>query len=291
MKKIFLTVSLLLFLFSSSHAQQTVKFYYPLNDGDIFQYHFDFGSTFVGTHTRTVIGDTLMPNGKTYKKLESDFIGFFSPQEIRVANGDSVFRYYGPNERLLFPLNLDVGLTWPIDQFAFQEIRAIRDTILWDNSFQYAEVATFSSIDSTLIWTIDFLFADTLGVIYDPVEGGQEQLTGAIINGKQYGTITSVKSKELSQQEFIATNYPNPFNHSTRISYALNSPARVKIHILNILGKEVQSFDRGMQQAGSYTNLWQGDNHEGAIVSSGLYFYLIKSKKQVLYKGSMTFVK
>jgi len=291
MRKLTWTLGFLFCFLDSGHAQQATQFYYPLNDGDIFQYHFDFGSTFVGTHTRTVTGDTLMPNGKTYKKLESDFVGFFSPQYMRVAQGDSVFLFWSPTEILLFPLDLHVGLTWPIDDFAFHEITAIRDTSLLGGFFQYAAVSTSSRQDSTLLWSPDFLFADTLGVIYDPAEGGQERLTGAIINGKQYGLITSVKSEERSQQALNTTNYPNPFNHSTRISYALNSANHVRIQIFNILGKEVQSYDVGVQQPGTHTKVWNGDNQGGVPVSSGLYYYLIRSENQILYAGSMAFVK
>ncbi len=296
MKKVVWTLGLLFLLPHSSLAQETTQFYYPLNDGDVFQYHFDFGSFFVGTETRKVAGDTLMPNGKTYRKIESDIVFYDGTVRngtihMRVSDEDSVFLYLNPIEILLFPLNLNVGLTWPIDDYAFHEITAISDTTLLGGRFPYVEVATISSQDSTLLWSPDFLLADTLGVIYDPGEGGGSQLTGAVINGKQYGLITAVKARERSQQALTALNYPNPFNHSTRISYTLNSPKRVRIQIFNILGKEVQSYDVGVQQAGTHTRVWDGDDHRGISVSSGLYYYLIKSESQTLYKGSMTFLK
>jgi hypothetical protein len=198
MKMMFFSASLLLFILHSSQAQPT-KFHYALNDGDIFQYWVDFGGP-PGTRTVKIVGDTLMPNGKSYKIMKSDFRGLSSTGFIRVADQDSVLGLVPTmggesTEILLYRLNLEIGLTWPppFEDFAYYEITAIRDTTLWDNTLKYAVVASYSSIDSTLFWTQDFLWADTLGVIVDYDEGGSEELTGAVINGKTYGTITSVE--------------------------------------------------------------------------------------------------
>ena len=94
-----------------------------------------------------------------------------------------------------------------------------------------------------------------------------------------------------SRRLLLFQNFPNPFNSTTKISYTLTSPAFIKIHIFDILGQQVQTFDIGFQQPGKYNKIWRGDNQKGALVSSGIYYYLIQSEHEILYQGVMTFVK
>jgi hypothetical protein len=80
-------------------------------------------------------------------------------------------------------------------------------------------------------------------------------------------------------------NHPNPFNPVTSISYDLPHPGHVTIDIYNILGQKVIRLIDNFREAGSYETIWNG-----ADVSSGVYFYRIRSggfsaaRKMVLLK-------
>ena len=76
----------------------------------------------------------------------------------------------------------------------------------------------------------------------------------------------------------LLSNYPNPFNPETWIPYRLATDADVRLTIYDALGAVVRQFDLGHQAAGYYTNrtkavYWDGRNHAGESVGSGVYFY------------------
>lgn len=69
----------------------------------------------------------------------------------------------------------------------------------------------------------------------------------------------------------LYNNYPNPFNPSTTIRYALPKTSSVKIAVYNLLGKRVRMFNFREQAAGNHMLVWKGDNENGAAVSGGVY--------------------
>ncbi|MFH1891179.1 MAG: T9SS type A sorting domain-containing protein [Candidatus Zixiibacteriota bacterium] len=88
----------------------------------------------------------------------------------------------------------------------------------------------------------------------------------------------------------LRQNYPNPFNPSTSISYELGNSGDVRLAIYNLLGEEVKVLVNDYQSAGDYTIEWDGTDHSGRVVSSGVYFYKIsagdftEAKKMMLMK-------
>lgn len=84
-------------------------------------------------------------------------------------------------------------------------------------------------------------------------------------------TLTFPKNYELHG------NYPNPFNPSTTISYSLAYDSNVEITIYDITGKAVKVFSENVQSAGYRNIVWNGNNQQGAKVSSGIYFYRFKA--------------
>jgi len=79
------------------------------------------------------------------------------------------------------------------------------------------------------------------------------------------------KEYELSQ------NYPNPFNPSTRIEFALPVAGHVAMDVYDILGRKVLTLVDEYREAGRYTVEWDAVDNSGRRVSTGVYFYRIKS--------------
>lgn len=85
-------------------------------------------------------------------------------------------------------------------------------------------------------------------------------------------------------------NYPNPFNIETGITFSLTSPVDVTLEVYNILGERVATLTSGSYEAGDHTVIWDGRNHNGATVSTGVYFYRLaangvaKTRKMILVK-------
>ncbi len=75
----------------------------------------------------------------------------------------------------------------------------------------------------------------------------------------------------------LKNNYPNPFNPTTTIEYALPSTELVKIDIVNVLGQVVTTLVNEEVDAGFHQVIWNGRNTLGAPVASGIYIYRIKA--------------
>jgi len=65
----------------------------------------------------------------------------------------------------------------------------------------------------------------------------------------------------------LDTAYPNPFNPTTTLSFAIPIDTEVSLSIYNLQGREVVSLINGNMEAGYHSALWNADSH-----SSGLYF-------------------
>ncbi len=94
--------------------------------------------------------------------------------------------------------------------------------------------------------------------------------------------------------EFQVRAYPNPFNPQTRISFDLPQDAYIRIDIYNVQGVLVTTLSDTVWKAGSHQVLWDGQNAEGQILASGLYFYRLTAllQTQLLQKtGKLLLVK
>ncbi len=85
-------------------------------------------------------------------------------------------------------------------------------------------------------------------------------------------------------------NYPNPFNPTTTIRYALNTDEKVEIEIYNIKGQTVKTLVNEDQAAGYHSVVWNGKDNSNKQSASGIYFYKFKAgnivsmKKMILLK-------
>jgi hypothetical protein len=71
----------------------------------------------------------------------------------------------------------------------------------------------------------------------------------------------------------LSRNYPNPFNPSTNIDFALPSAQHVTLDVYNVLGQHIRTLIRGDLEAGQYSSTWNGRDKSGTSVPSGIYFY------------------
>lgn len=83
--------------------------------------------------------------------------------------------------------------------------------------------------------------------------------------------------------EYSLGNYPNPFNPSTVINYALPKSGHVSIKVYDILGKEVSTLVNEQKEAGFYSVTFNP-----STLTSGMYLYVLQSgnffsAKKMLY--------
>jgi len=70
--------------------------------------------------------------------------------------------------------------------------------------------------------------------------------------------------------------YPNPFNPSTKISFELGQAGIVSLRVYDVAGRCMRTLLKEEWDAGQHSVVWQGENDEGQIVSSGVYFALLE---------------
>jgi hypothetical protein len=96
-----------------------------------------------------------------------------------------------------------------------------------------------------------------------------------------YGTGVEEHSPGVVERFELHQNHPNPFNPSTTISYSLAKPELVTLTIYSITGQKVRTLADDVKGAGTHSVLWDGFNEDGKLMSSGVYFYVLKSASMV----------
>ena len=85
-------------------------------------------------------------------------------------------------------------------------------------------------------------------------------------------------------------NYPNPFNPTTTINYSLKENSKISLNIYNIKGQKVKQLINDQVSVGQHSVVWNGTDDNYKSVSSGIYFYKLKStnfektRKMILIK-------
>ncbi len=74
-------------------------------------------------------------------------------------------------------------------------------------------------------------------------------------------------------------NYPNPFNPITTIKYEIPIEQNIELSVYNALGRQVKIIEKGYKKAGRYLL-----EFDGSFLSSGIYYYQLKSDYHVVTK-------
>lgn len=157
-----------------------------------------------------------------------------------------------------------------------------------ENSNIWREIASYkshTSLKGKLFSSTEtkYSFADSSVFYYKfyKYRISDESLTGKVTVHSEIIT-ASLKQVEESEnnlpKEFsISPAYPNPFNPTTTISYALPKDSEVSIIIFNILGKEIRTLVDDSRLAGYHNIQWNGLNNKGSFVGTGVYFAKIEA--------------
>ena len=105
-----------------------------------------------------------------------------------------------------------------------------------------------------------------------------------VFNYPRYDMSTGVLRGENGQPEKItlAQNYPNPFNPSTTIRFTLPAEQPVKLSVFDLLGRQVVELVDMHLERGAHRVTWDGTDDSGLPVSSGVYFYRLRTPERSL---------
>lgn len=106
------------------------------------------------------------------------------------------------------------------------------------------------------------------GNIIVTVKDGKDGITADTMKF-QVTVMTGVVAESGVPSEFsLKQNFPNPFNPTTNIKYALPKESRVSLKVYNLIGQEVKVLVNQVQPAGNYIV-----DFNAANLPSGMYIY------------------
>jgi hypothetical protein len=302
MKKV-LTISIFMLSLNCLTAQidSTLKDFYPLHIGNMWQYKNNFGDLLT-----TIIGSDTLLDGNLYYAYKR--VGLRSQGGL-ATRVDSLMRIQNrrggptagdscggntPYETSIYHLDEPDSTVWEIcggfsGHLGDQLVRFNR--IYLQNIFgQTREVMEFDYggkvIGEDTVWSLGAKLVKVIGILEERYFNGETlYLQGAIINGVQYGTVVSVdESIETIPNKFtLYQNYPNPFNPTTTIRYEVAKTSYVKLKVINILGKEIAVLVNESKLPGSYEIEFNA-NSVNRRISSGVYFAVLQTNRAQLVR-------
>ncbi len=89
----------------------------------------------------------------------------------------------------------------------------------------------------------------------------------------------SIKVKAVPVEFALHSNYPNPFNPTTKIDYDIATESFVTFTIFDILGRQVVTLINQQQAPGYYSINWDAKDILGVSAPAGIYFYQLQTKE------------
>lgn len=88
--------------------------------------------------------------------------------------------------------------------------------------------------------------------------------------------IVDVETQSLPVSYSLSQNFPNPFNPTTSIEFSLPHSGYVTMDVFDIRGRKVTTLISEDMAAGVKRVDWDGRDHTGNEVASGVYFYRLR---------------
>jgi hypothetical protein len=106
-------------------------------------------------------------------------------------------------------------------------------------------------------------------------EGGEpwtsDASAWAVLNPEILVGVADPAASRLPERFELMGNFPNPFNPSTQIRYAVAKESKVTIQVYDVLGRSVASVNAGVKQAGVHETSFSASS-----LPSGAYFYRVE---------------
>ncbi|MCL1827021.1 MAG: C25 family cysteine peptidase, partial [Candidatus Cloacimonetes bacterium] len=126
-------------------------------------------------------------------------------------------------------------------------------------------------------------YSDTTMVYYDPVDTYDDPDNPEDFDGTVGDNDDIVPAVEFA----LYPNYPNPFNPSTTIKFAIPAPSKVDIKIYNIKGQLVKTLKNEFMDKGIHSVQWHGNDNNDRAVATGIYFIRIQNEKNIAIRKSL----
>lgn len=92
--------------------------------------------------------------------------------------------------------------------------------------------------------------------------------------------VSNNDSEQILANDYQLTNYPNPFNPQTTISFVLEKTESVKLEVFNIKGQRVKTILNRSLNPGKHNYIWEGTDNQDNNVSSGVYLFRLEAGRE-----------
>lgn len=172
-----------------------------------------------------------------------------------------------------------------------------KDILLFDYSDLIVHNGLTGNIDFKLhIPDVLHSYLRTNPVITDIDNDGSDEIVLSLMSKRTVayefihgvGINEKTQTDKLPESGSIAQNYPNPFNPNTKIDYSINKPGPVDIMVFNELGQRVKLLlQQRTVDPGNYSIVWDGKDDNLATLSSGTYYYQIRTNDFISTKKAI----
>jgi len=283
----------LLFLISTLTVFSQDSSIVSLNYGNKWYYNYSYHSESPSgsesdhrIEIKEVIGDTILWDGKAYKKIFVISIGDTNTLTRMQYWGLDSLQFYHRNVELLNQTGLNT----------YYDNRILSDTssgyfgvdvyqqIFWGVNRNHQKWHDFMLSGGAEIWE-ESITASGIGPTRIAQGGGvasagyswngSNTIFGALIDGVVYGdtnTVGIIWENNQLNHFLLSQNYPNPFNPITKINYQIPELSFITIKVYDVLGNEITTLVNEEKPAGSYEV-----EFDGAVLPSGIYYYQLRA--------------
>ncbi|MEZ4883676.1 MAG: alpha-amylase family glycosyl hydrolase [Chitinophagales bacterium] len=193
------------------------------------------------------------------------------------ANRSSLFDHY----RLMIALKKNYP-TFQTDNFNMEMASTFKVVRLRHAEMDAIIVGNFDVVQKTKLVTFtkfgtwyDFLTGEELEILdtfrdVTLAPGEFHIYTSAPLPSPADILMTSIEDHEVLTAKYQIRHFPNPFQQTATIEYALPKAANVSVRIFNVLGEEIEVLFEGKQNAGLQSLQWNASDFP-----NGTYFYQV----------------
>jgi hypothetical protein len=149
-------------------------------------------------------------------------------------------------------------------------INNVRIEYTTNDGMNWEFISSTPALSDSFVWRVPDVQSDSCRIRVTDLDNrfpGDMSDTTFVI-----GSPTHVEDEYTPTAFTVSNPYPNPFNPSTTIDYALPRDSHVRMTVYNAMGQQVTELVDDRQAAGRYTVQWNA-----AGMSSGVYFYRIEA--------------
>ncbi len=260
-------------ILKSSAVREDIKSYLSCGGKLFFNGHYP---------SRVLDSNTVYPQSYT----TGDFL--YDVMKIKGVEWKFSSKFYGATSNNLYPsIFVDTLKTKKSSKYHLSDIESIEaapgaEEIYFYHT-QYDSTTAQGSMKGMPVG-IEYLGDDYKLVVlsfplyYMEKEEAKELVQNILLNKFNETTKVEEKKEELKPTNYcLYQNYPNPFNPTTKIKYFLPEESYVELKIYDLMGKEVKNLISGNQKPGYREVVWNGRNNNREQVTSGVYFYRLRT--------------